>query len=378
MRSADSCTTGTADRSRGETFLRLSSTPPEMTDAKRLSVADAPISRVAARHALKRVAADARTLTIGRYAAQRRTQLEQAYRRDAREGRELATCLPTASQIYWAYDRDWDAALIDAGLEPGAGRGRQPGATSEGVGPCDAYILFTIDSAHQREPETMLELREWFSGRFSVAGRTGLSWDDWRRLSKERLNELDLDPAKLDASKVAAYLEELGPLPDPRKHRYHRLEVIASARRFREFLRGRSPHDNDWRAFAASSDGEPDLKVIKRHGGFRAVLAEAARPDWEPRAIRWEEERVRARERAKPKKPKPTKPNRRPGPSERVLVVLDLIRECGSLQSHVLAEEFDVTRVRASQIFAELFEYGLVRRTHPISQTSPPGVHAHA
>jgi hypothetical protein len=46
--------------------------------------------------------------------------------------------------------------------------------------------------------------------------------------------------------------------------------------------------DKQWRGFQRGRNGIPSLNVIKKHGGLRTLVREAAHPDWLERAQQWD------------------------------------------------------------------------------------------
>jgi DNA-binding MarR family transcriptional regulator len=91
-----------------------------MFDAQRRSTPDAPVARARARHGLQRICRRLGVTTIipDRYRLARHRYIEYVRASSAREARLLEQTMPTVGQVLVAYDRNWDAALEDAGLEP--------------------------------------------------------------------------------------------------------------------------------------------------------------------------------------------------------------------------------------------------------------------
>jgi DNA-binding HxlR family transcriptional regulator len=149
---------------------------------------------------------------------------------------------------------------------------------------------------------------------------------------------------------------------------YERVEVIAKVREFLLSLpSGAQATHRRWRSFSRGEDGIPSLNVLQRHGGLRTLTAEAVRPDWHDRAVRWETNRPRAI---------PRRPARRPAPHataggvERRITAMLLLRKTGPAGARELAKTMEISRVRVWQMLVELEELGYLTRTESNPRSS--------
>lgn len=149
---------------------------------------------------------------------------------------------------------------------------------------------------------------------------------------------------------------------------YERVEVIDQVREFLLSLpSGAQATHRRWRSFSRGEDGIPSLNVLQRHGGLRKLTAEAVRPDWHDRAVRWETNRPRAI---------PRRPARRPAPHatawgvERRITTMLLLRKTGPAGARELAAKMEISRVRVWQMLVELEKRGYVTPTETNPRSS--------
>jgi hypothetical protein len=112
---------------------------------------------------------------------------------------------------------------------------------------------------------------------------------------------------------------------------YTRVQVLEAVCEFVVGLpTSTSPSDKKWRDFKRRRGGVPSLAVIRRHGGLRALVREASRPDWRGRAEEWDREAV------------PNQPYRGGRPRSDIGDHIEgLIRERGEASARELAEALD-------------------------------------